>query len=42
MNDTQLHTATGRDVIDGALRVTIAALEAAFPGRVRGYYVEGS
>jgi hypothetical protein len=42
MNDIQLHATTDRDVADGALRATITALEATFPGRIRGYYVEGS
>ncbi len=42
MNDIQRRATISRDVIDGALRATIAALEAAFPGRIRGYYVEGS
>ncbi len=42
MNDIQLHATTGRDVVDGALRATIGALDAAFPGRICGYYIEGS
>ena len=33
---------TASAAADEALRDTIAAFEAAFPGRVRGYYVEGS
>jgi predicted nucleotidyltransferase len=33
---------TGHEAVDEALRQTIAAFEAAFPGRVRGYYMEGS
>ncbi|HET8627481.1 MAG TPA: nucleotidyltransferase domain-containing protein [Thermomicrobiales bacterium] len=33
---------TGDERADGAIRRVVAAFEAAFPGRVRGYYVEGS
>lgn len=33
---------TGDPRVDATLRATVSAFEAAFPGRVRGYYVDGS
>ena len=37
-----LHCSTGSPAGDEVARSVIAAFEAAFPGRVRGYYLEGS
>ena len=39
-SDGQL-TATGDERVDRTVREVVDAFEAAFPGRVSGYYVEG-
>jgi hypothetical protein len=42
VNGTSLLTSTGNPAVDALLQRLIAAYEAAFPGRVRGYYLLGS
>lgn len=42
MSATPLSDTTGDERADAAIGRVVAAFEAAFPGRVRGYYVEGS
>ena len=42
MTEILLTESTGNATVDQVLRDTVDVFEAAFPGRVRGYYVEGS
>ena len=42
MAEIALLACTGHEPIDRALRGIVGAYEAAFPGRVRGYYLLGS
>ncbi len=42
MDEIRLLDSTGHEPIDQALRGLVGVFETAFPGRVRGYYVEGS
>ena len=42
MDEIQLLDPTGHESVDQVLRGLIGVFETAFPGRVRGYYVEGS
>ena len=42
MNDGTLLVTTGNRTVDQALRAAVEAFEAAFPDRIRGYYLEGS
>ncbi len=42
MDEIQLLDETGHEPVDRALRGLVGVFETDFPGRVRGYYVEGS
>ena len=42
MKQDNLLISTGHAPVDGILQTTISRFEAAFPGRIGGYYIEGS